>query len=69
MKKILLTLLAVLCLGAVTSAQNLQNVIGKYHGDLYIQLEDPIDDTTEPIKGQSIDILASENGGKVDFAI
>lgn len=69
MKKILLSLIAAFTLFGSLQAQVETQVAGKYNGDLYISLGTPIDETTEAITGQNIDIKTGAAAGTVDFAL
>ena len=68
MKKFLLSLVAVLALTVNATAQNINDLIGSYTGDLYIQLIDPINEETEALPNQSIKIEAGE-GQSINFAL
>ena len=68
MKKFLLSLVAVLTLTVNATAQNINDLVGSYTGDLYIQLIDPINEETEALPNQSIKIEAGE-GQSINFAL
>lgn len=61
--------MAALGLGTTATAQTPADLAGKYEGELYISLGEPITDETEALAGQSIDIAIAEKAGAVDFAI
>lgn len=69
MKKILLSLLMFLAIGTTASAQVATSVEGTYTGDLYVSLNDTINDTTEPMTDQNVELTATANGSAIDFAI
>lgn len=71
MKKFLLTLCAAMAIAATASAQLAAKIAGQYGGDLYISLGEAINEETEPMPGQTLDITAAANTvkGGVDLAI
>lgn len=68
MKKILLSILSLCTLCATASAQVAQNVASQYHGELYISLEEPINEETEAMYCQTIDLTAKGDNA-IDFAL
>lgn len=69
MKKVLLScLFAWAALGAA-QAQSPASAAGKYCGELYISLYVPVDDSTEPMANQTVDLAAGEADGTIDFAL
>ena len=68
MKKILLSLVAVLAMTINATAQNINDLIGTYKGDLYISLGETINDETEAVPDQSIKIQAGKDAS-VNFAL
>ena len=71
MKKFLLTLCAAVAMATTASAQLAEKIAGQYGGDLYISLGEEINDETEPMPGQSLDVTAAVDAtkGGVDLAI
>ena len=71
MKKFLLTLCAAVAMATTASAQLAEKIAGQYAGDLYISLGEEINDETEPMPGQSLDVTAAVDAtkGGVDLAI
>ncbi|MBD9034944.1 MAG: hypothetical protein EGR33_00815 [Prevotella sp.] len=71
MKKFLLTLCAAVAMATTASAQLAEKIAGQYAGDLYISLGEEINDETEPMPGQSLDVTATVDAtkGGVDLAI
>ena len=72
MKKFLLSICAALAISTTASAQLNTKVAGQYTGDLYINLGEEVDDETEPMTDQTVDITtaaADSAQGGVDFAI
>lgn len=68
MKKILLSLIAVALFSASAVAQTIADVAGDYQGKLYINLGEPVSDDTEFIDGETVTLVANENG-TVDFKL
>ena len=68
MKKILLSLVAVLAMTVNATAQNINDLVGTYKGDLYISLGEAINDETEAVPDQSIKIEAGKDVS-VNFAL
>ena len=62
MKKILLSLIAVALFSASAVAQTVTDVAGDYQGKLYISLGEPVSDDTEFIDGETVTLVANENG-------
>lgn len=69
MKKILLTALAAIGLGTTALAQTPAELAGKYYGELYISLGEPLNDESVAMPMQCVDITASDAAGCVNFAI
>lgn len=70
MKKFLLSLFTLSAFTLVgATAQTAQKVAGTYTGDLYISLEEPINDESEALPEQSITLTASTGGQSVDFCL
>lgn len=69
MKKILLTIVAVLTATFSASAQSVSGATGTYEGDLTISIGEPISADAEPIPGQSVQISKGTAEGTVDFAL
>ena len=71
MKKFLLALCAAVAMATTASAQLAEKIAGQYAGDLYISLGEEINDETEPMPGQSLDVTAAVDAtkGGVDLAI
>lgn len=68
MKKILLSLIAVALFGTSAVAQTVTDVAGDYQGKLYISLGEPVSDDSEFIDGETVTLVANENG-TVDFKL
>ena len=58
-------------MATTASAQLAEKIAGQYAGDLYISLGEEINDETEPMPGQSLDVTAAVDAtkGGVDLAI
>ena len=58
-------------MATTSSAQLAEKIAGQYAGDLYISLGEEINDETEPMPGQSLDVTAAVDAtkGGVDLAI
>ena len=70
MKKILLTLVLSACTFCQgMQAQSITDITGKYIGDLYIAVGEDINDETEALPEQSVDLTVSETAGAIDFAL
>ncbi len=72
MKKILLSLLAVagLSFGAAQAQTDVAPLTGSYVGDLYVSLgEEYYDDDTRMEDPTTVQLIASETDGQVDFAL
>lgn len=71
MKKFLLSLftLTAVAFTAATAQTTAQKAAGTYTGDLYISLDEPIGDESEPLADQSITLTASTDGQSVDFCL
>lgn len=71
MKKFLLTLCAAVAMATTASAQLTEKIAGQYAGDLYISLGEEINDETEPMPNQTLDVTAAADAAKggVDLAI
>ena len=48
---------------------NVEELAGKYMGELYIALGTPITDTSVPMEGQMVDLMAGATDGTLDFAL
>lgn len=69
MKKILLTLFTFVVCSLCATAQTAQKAKGVYKGDLYINLGEPVNDESEALPDQTIQLEANEDGETVKFAI
>ncbi len=69
MKKTLLALFAMFVVSTAIVGQNAKDIVGKYTGDLYIQLFDPINEETEAIPNQRVEITAGSTERTVNFAL
>lgn len=70
MKKFLLSLFTLSALTFLSAtAQTAQKASGTYTGDLYIQLDEPISDETEPLTDQNITLTVSADGQGIDFCL
>lgn len=69
MKKTLLVLFTTLAMGTTALAQTAADVAGKYIGDLYISLAQPVGEETEAMPRQKVELVAGEAEGTVDFAL
>lgn len=58
-------------MATTASAQLAEKIAGQYAGDLYISLGEEINDETEPMPGQTLDVTAAVDAtkGGVDLAI
>lgn len=61
--------MAALGLGTTATAQTPADLAGKYYGELYIAIDEPITEESQPLRFQCVDITVSEIDGSVDFAI
>lgn len=61
--------MAALGLGTTATAQTPADLAGKYYGELYIAIDEPITEESQPLRFQCVDITVSETDGSVDFAI
>ena len=68
MKKILLSILSLCALCTTATAQVAQQVASQYHGELIINLEEPINEESEPIYCQTIDLTAAGDNA-INFAL
>lgn len=68
MKKFLLTVLSLCTMCVAANAQVAKNIASQYHGELYISLMEPINDETEAMYCQTIE-LAANGDDKVDFSL
>ena len=68
MKKILLSILSLCALCTTATAQVAQQVASQYHGELIISLEEPINEESEPIYCQTIDLTAAGDNA-INFAL
>ncbi len=69
MKKTLLAFVALFVMNTAIVAQDVKSITGKYTGDLYISLMMPVNEETEAITDQKVEITAGEMPGTVDFAL
>lgn len=68
MKKILLSILSLCALCTTATAQVAQQIASQYHGELIINLEEPINEESEPIYCQTIDLTAAGDNA-INFAL
>lgn len=68
MKKILLSILSLCALCTTATAQVAQQVASQYHGELIISLEEPINEESESIYCQTIDLTAAGDNA-INFAL
>lgn len=69
MKKILLSIMALVAVFTTAAAQNAANVAGTYTGDLYLSFMTPVGPDAQPLMQTDVELAAGETEGTVNFQL